>query len=164
MGYGGIFAARALYNKAARACLNNGMRMAIGTRRMAAWLGVAAVTFHAIVPLAGMAAFGAPAAVHAHSGHGDRGHAQEGNHTPHEPAAHAAGGRALQHDPGVPDSFCIGDCPCCASGDRTTAAAPAHTASLLAPALQERPQSLDAPRPITEVAYAPPARGPPRHS
>lgn len=131
---------------------------------MAARLGLAAVALHALVPLAGMMAFGVPAAAHAHSGSGHAhggDHAADGSHV-HESALGT--GASLKQAPAAPDSFCIGDCPCCTSSDRTAAPAASAAAALVATNIQERPPSLDAIPPIIQFTAAPLARGPPRHS
>jgi hypothetical protein len=85
------------------------------TNYFAAWLGLLGIVLHALVPLAGMAVYGAPAAAAAH-----------------EHAGHAHGGVHVAHGaPAAPEQICVGDCPCCTTGYKSFVSSPIDLAWIL---------------------------------
>lgn len=134
------------------------------TRRVklfAAWFGLLAIVLHALVPGA-LAAYSVPVAPasHTHAGypqgtHHD-GHATEGtSHDAHH-GAHEA--------PAAPDTFCVGDCPCCTTNFK--ACLPSRTPVVwMFPVLQAvAPKALPASFRSAQTSHDHPARAPPAHS
>ena len=69
-----------------------------------------AVALHAFIPIAGMAAYG----VKTWAGHRHQAQHETAPHGAHEFHAHTDGAQHGAHDTRRgPNSFCVGDCPCC---------------------------------------------------
>ena len=75
--------------------------------RFAAWWALLGVVLHAFVPIAGMAPYGLPA--HGHAAHSHGSDEASVNHAAHSDHSHETAHEA----PAAPDTFCVGDCPCC---------------------------------------------------
>jgi hypothetical protein len=119
------------------------------TNDFAAWLGLLAIVLHALVPLAGMAAYGPPATASAHE------HAGHSHGTDH--GVHGA--------PAAPQEICLGDCPCCTTNyktfipSRTDFGWPRSTLSN-----RITPTEDLAAVQISELSHDHPARAPPAHA
>jgi hypothetical protein len=131
-------------------------------RKFGAWLGLLGIVLHAVVPLAGLAAYATPIASSGHH------HAAHGNSVPNDAAgqlfdAHHAH-EGAHGTPAAPGTFCVGDCPCCTSNYKVFLCCEADSwivAQL--PAKQPSPTPVLAPV-FYKVPYDHPARAPPFRS
>ena len=128
---------------------------------VAGWFGLLAIVLHALVPVA-LAAYGAPVAPasHTHGGHAqsahDDGHATE--------VALRNAHHGVQEAPAAPDTFCVGDCPCCTTNFKPFL--PSRTPVVwMLPVLQAvAPEALPASFRAAETSHDHRARAPPAHS
>lgn len=136
-------------------------RMKRRTNSFAAWFGLLAIVLHALVPVA-LAAYGTPAGPTPHA-HG--GHAQGAHHDGHaiEVASHDTH-HGVHEAPVAPDTFCVGDCPCCTTNFKAFLRSRAPVVWML-PVLQANaPEARPASFRSALASHDHPARAPPARS